>query len=360
MFQLGTMKVIWPNRLWPNCGACVCGGGQLENSTCTFEGFRCFKHHQISTRRHPERHKESETVVGKGRKRAKFLGARSTSANFDFGQLFFSTSANFDFGQFRLWPISTSANSISANLWMLNFGTTKCGALEGWGPKGWRGPNLEKVGLRIVGPRRVEPRRVGGPKGGGPEPRKSGPRRVGPRRVGPRRVEPRRVLLLRHNFLSSFSLWESSRGILVVFEVPRHLKFARLEFSGCHVRARAARSGGAAGVSHNSPGAPTSRERKKNENCGGRRGKKERHFGGWSGGGWSGGGWSGGGWSGGGSGGGWSGGGFSQLWGPAEGSIGNGVQGSGFRVQFRFLGRKQKQNKNKMKREMSKNKKKVK
>ena len=39
--------------------------------------------------------------------------------------------------------------------------------------------------------------------------------------------------------------------------------------------------------------------------------------------------------------------------GPAEGSIGNGVQGSGFRVQFRFLGRKQKQNKNKMKREMT-------
>ena len=41
--------------------------------------------------------------------------ARSTSANFDFGQLFFSssansTSANFDFGQFRLRPISTSAN----------------------------------------------------------------------------------------------------------------------------------------------------------------------------------------------------------------------------------------------------------
>ena len=53
----------------------------------------------------------------------------------------------------RLRPISTSANSISANFWMLNFGTTKCGALE-VGPQRGGGPNLEKVG----------PRRVGGPK----------------------------------------------------------------------------------------------------------------------------------------------------------------------------------------------------
>ena len=30
------------------------------------------KHHQNSTRRHPERHKKNETVAGKGRKRAKF------------------------------------------------------------------------------------------------------------------------------------------------------------------------------------------------------------------------------------------------------------------------------------------------
>ena len=74
--------------------------------------------------------------------------ARSTSANFDFGQLFFSssanstsansTSANFDFGQFRLRPISTSAN-----FWMLNFGTTKSGALKGGGPQGWRPRRVE-------------------------------------------------------------------------------------------------------------------------------------------------------------------------------------------------------------------------
>ena len=49
-------------------------------------------------------------------------GARSTSANFDFGQPFFSTSANFDFGQF-----------LDVGFWddkML-------------GPKGWRSRRVE-------------------------------------------------------------------------------------------------------------------------------------------------------------------------------------------------------------------------
>ena len=73
-------------------------------------------------------------------------GARSTSANFDFGQLFFRVRP------IRLRPISTSAN-----FWMLNFLTTKGGA-----PKGG-GPNLEKVGSRSLGPRRV------GPEGWGPK-----------------------------------------------------------------------------------------------------------------------------------------------------------------------------------------------
>ena len=100
--------------------------------------------------------------------------ARSTSANSDFGQLLFfrvrpirlrpiSTSANFDFGQFPLRPIS-----ISANFWMLNLGTTKCGlrrvgprrveaqTKKQWGAEGWE--------PRRVEPRRVEPRRMGGPK----------------------------------------------------------------------------------------------------------------------------------------------------------------------------------------------------
>ena len=105
----------------------------------------------------------------------------------------------------------------------------------------------------------------GAPKGGPKkveEPRRVEPRRVEPRRVEPRRVEPRRVggpkfraffSLLRHNFLSSFSLLGSFRGILVVFEAAGALKCARLEFSGCRVRAPAARSGGAVGVSHDSP-----------------------------------------------------------------------------------------------------------
>ena len=123
----------------------------------------------------------------------------------DFGQFRLRPALFFDFGQFRLRPISTSAN-----FWMMNFGTTKCGALKGWAPKDGpqrvEAPNLEKVGPRRVGPRRVGPRRVG-------------PRRVGPRRVGGPKF---RVFfsVLRHNFLSSFSLLGSLRGILMVFEAP--------------------------------------------------------------------------------------------------------------------------------------------
>ena len=45
-----------------------------ELQTCTFQGSGVQKHHQNSTRRPPERHRKSETVAGKGRKRAKFLG----------------------------------------------------------------------------------------------------------------------------------------------------------------------------------------------------------------------------------------------------------------------------------------------
>ena len=116
------------------------------------------------------------------------------------------------------------------------------------------------------------------------------------------------------------------------------------------MRAPAARSGGAAGVSHDSPRTPnvhisgsrpsktpttfnekTPRERKKNENCGGRREKKERNFG-RSGGGLSGGGLSGGGLS--------SGLLSSGLLSSGLLSSGNGVQGSGFRVKFRCLGTK--------------------
>ena len=88
------------------------------------------------------------------------------------------------------------------------------------------------------------------------------------------------------------------------------------------------------------------RERKKNENCGGRREKKSEILGGPA-----------------------EGcpvegcpaeGGSPEGGGPAEGSIGNGVQVLGFGFSSGFWGRKQKQHKNKMKIEMSKSKKKVK
>ena len=73
--------------------------------------------------------------------------------------------ANFDFGQFRLRPMSTSAN-----LWMLNFWITK-GPRRVGGPEGWEAQNFA----------------FSFPSSG-------------------------------HNFLSSFSLLGSFRGILVVFE----------------------------------------------------------------------------------------------------------------------------------------------
>ena len=68
-------------------------------------------------------------------------------------------------------------------------------------------------------------------RGGGPNPEKVGPRRVGPRRVG-----------------LSLNFGVRSAGAL---------KCARLEFSGCRVRAAAAPFGGAAGVSLDSPRAQT-------------------------------------------------------------------------------------------------------
>ena len=67
----------------------------------------------------------------------------------------------------RLRPISTSANSISANFWMLNFGTTKLGR------EGWEGPKFRAF-----------------------------------------------ISFSRHNFHSSLPLLGSLRGILVVFEAP--------------------------------------------------------------------------------------------------------------------------------------------
>ena len=63
----------------------------------------------------------------------RFKRARSTSANFDFGQLFF-----------RVRPIRLRPFSTSAKCWMLNFGTPKGGeAPKGGAPKG-EGPKISR------------------------------------------------------------------------------------------------------------------------------------------------------------------------------------------------------------------------
>ena len=58
-------------------------------------------------------------------------------------------------------------------------------------------------------------------------------RRVGPGRWGAQNFA---LSLSRHRFVLFFSLWVSSRGILVVFVKAGALKCARLEFSGCRVK----------------------------------------------------------------------------------------------------------------------------
>ena len=164
--------------------------------------------------------------------------ARSTSANYDFGQLFFSssaisTSANFDFGQFRLRPISTSANfdfgqfrlqpiSISANFDFGQFLDVEFWDDKGWGPEGWRpqGWGPEGWGPEGWGPEGWALKGEG-PKGGGPNVEKVEPRRVEPRRVEPRRVEPRRVgaqnfALFFSLFPPQFSFFFLSLGVLFV------------------------------------------------------------------------------------------------------------------------------------------------
>ena len=45
---------------------------ELQTCTFQFQGTCASKHHQNSTRRHPKKHRNSETVAGKGRKSAKF------------------------------------------------------------------------------------------------------------------------------------------------------------------------------------------------------------------------------------------------------------------------------------------------
>ena len=114
---------------------------------------------------------------------------------------------------------------------------------------------------------------MGARRGGGPEPRKSGARRVGGRRVGgPKGGGPEGwgpegwgaqnfalfLLSPTGNFiLSSLSPWEFSRGILVVFLKRRHAQMCAFGVLWLSCEAPAARSGGAAGVPHDSPRAQT-------------------------------------------------------------------------------------------------------
>ena len=86
--------------------------------------------------------------------------------------------------------------------------------------------------------------------------RRVGARRVGARRVGSPKFRAFFSLSCRKisffSYLSGVFSWNFG-GVLKT----KTLKCARVEFSGCRVRAPEARSGGAAGVSHDSPRAQT-------------------------------------------------------------------------------------------------------
>ena len=112
-----------------------------ELQTCTFQGPGASKHHQNSTRRPPERHRNCETVAGKGRKSVKFcsphpsglhpsgLQARPSFARTKFGQT--------KFGQDQVWPSmagrmggSEGGGAERSKGWR--------GQREGGGPREWR------------------------------------------------------------------------------------------------------------------------------------------------------------------------------------------------------------------------------
>ena len=93
------------------------GGKSIVKLFLTFcKSHRGFTRARIPRKDPQEREEREKIVFGEGKK-GEILGglaeggrllsrrARSTSANFDFGQLFFSSSANFDFGQIRFRPI---------------------------------------------------------------------------------------------------------------------------------------------------------------------------------------------------------------------------------------------------------------
>ena len=119
---------------------------------------------------------------------------------------------------------------------------------EGWGP-GVGGPELWGPG--VVGARRGGGRRGGEEVEGGPKgwrPKGWGPKGWGPEGWGPKF----RAFFLAPagNFILSSLSGGSSRGILVVFESPVR---SHVHVWSSLVVVSAARSGGAAGVSHDSP-----------------------------------------------------------------------------------------------------------
>ena len=273
----------------------------------------------------------------------------------DFGQFRLRPAFFFEFGQFRLRPISTSASSTSASFRMLNFGTTKCGAFEWWGPTGG-GPNLEKVGPRRVGspegwgaPKGGEPRRVGSPEGWSPE--GWSPEGWGAQNFTLFFPPPATIFFLLSiswgPFVEFWWCWKRRGPEMCTFGVlglscaspGGPVWWGRRGFTRQPESPNVHISGFRPSKTPTKFNEKAPRERKKNENCGGRREKKERNFGrsgGWlSGGGLSGGGLSGGGLSGGGlssgglsSGGGFTGGGGGvQRKGPSEMGAGFGVSG---------------------------------
>ena len=148
------------------------GFTQPESQTCTFEGPGLQKHHQNSTKAPTREGEKNENCGGRGKKENEILGGPAEGGPAEglgfgvksSGQRFLwtkkqkqnkkkkkkqketktrksrkrriranticSTSANFDFGQFRLWPISTSATSISASWPKSNWPKSKLAKVE--------------------------------------------------------------------------------------------------------------------------------------------------------------------------------------------------------------------------------------
>ena len=88
-----------------------------------------FQHHQNSTRRHPERHRKSETVAGKGRKSAKFFAPHPSGPH--------PSAPTFS----RFGPRGPTLR-----------GPTLRGPARNFGPSTLRGPTFSRFGPPPFGP----------------------------------------------------------------------------------------------------------------------------------------------------------------------------------------------------------------